>query len=236
MKIISIGDLHGEDCWKKIDFSRYDKAVFIGDYTDSFTVSNTQMLKNLEELIALKKSNLEKYVLLLGNHDIHYMFFPLFRCTGYRKEMQEMFTGLYKDNIQLFDIAYQYKNYLFTHAGISKKWFKKYESYFKDLNEKSIAECLKDIFNSEHYQILFEIGAKRGGSRTDTGGIVWADITETQNDYLDGYHQIVGHTPRYDIQTFGGDTQSITYIDVLERNSVKKFYEVIIPEKQIKSI
>lgn len=38
MKHIVIGDLHGKDIWQTIDFTQYEKVVFLGDYVDSFTI------------------------------------------------------------------------------------------------------------------------------------------------------------------------------------------------------
>ncbi len=36
MKIITIGDIHGRDFWKKILEEPMDQLVFIGDYFDSY--------------------------------------------------------------------------------------------------------------------------------------------------------------------------------------------------------
>ena len=70
MKTISIGDIHGRDIWKNVNPSKYDKIIFVGDYVDSFTISNTTILNNLLDIIEFKKSFKNKVILLLGNHDI----------------------------------------------------------------------------------------------------------------------------------------------------------------------
>jgi len=39
MKTIFIGDIHGQDTWKKIvESENPDRVVFIGDYFDSFDI------------------------------------------------------------------------------------------------------------------------------------------------------------------------------------------------------
>jgi metallophosphoesterase superfamily enzyme len=72
MKLLAIGDIHGRDVWKDINFLAFDKVVFVGDYVDSYIRSDWQVYQNLKEIIDLKKQNFDKVVLLLGNHDIHY--------------------------------------------------------------------------------------------------------------------------------------------------------------------
>jgi predicted phosphodiesterase len=60
MKHVIIGDLHGRDVWKKVDFQQFQKAIFLGDYVDSFKRSDKQILQNLKEIIALKKQHPKK--------------------------------------------------------------------------------------------------------------------------------------------------------------------------------
>ena len=96
MKVIAIGDLHGKDCWKEVDFSRFDKVIFLGDYTDSFSETDEEIFTNLREIVHLKKTNREKFVLLLGNHDVQYLHFPYYNCSGFRPEAQKELTGFFK--------------------------------------------------------------------------------------------------------------------------------------------
>ena len=74
MKVITIGDLHGKTCWKEIDIKIYDYVVFIGDLLDGD--GTTDELKNLQEIIALKKSHPDKIKLLIGNHEVQYYWHP----------------------------------------------------------------------------------------------------------------------------------------------------------------
>src|SRR5665213_1183842 len=119
MKHVIISDLHGRDIWKQVDFSRYDKAVFLGDYVDSFKRPDNVILENLEEIIRLKSTYPQKIVLLLGNHDVQYLHYPRYYCPGFRQSMQPALTSLFKEHRDLFQIAYQKQNFIFTHAGIT---------------------------------------------------------------------------------------------------------------------
>lgn len=229
MKLIAIGDIHGRDVWKDINFKVFDKVIFIEDYVDSYTHSDWQVYQNLKEIIELKKENPDKVILLLGNHDIQYFFYPNYRCSGFRESSQYDLTELFLNAKNCFQIAYQIDNQLFTHAGISRTWFNQhYDSYFKNLKYDDLAIRLNEMCcNEEGQNVLFQVGKLRGGNEK-IGGIVWADKLETQFDYLFGLHQIVGHTGVGDITVFKDHStdSSITYIDVLGEKEV--FFEMTI--------
>jgi predicted phosphodiesterase len=137
MKIMSIGDIHGRNDWKKYIFgsirnygnwrievdkgnkedfadqypvlAECDKIIFIGDYVDSFEVKNLEMMHNLHEIIHFKKTYPDKVVLLIGNHDIQYIV-PNRTYTGYRPEMQWPFGELYRKNNECFQMAYWHES------------------------------------------------------------------------------------------------------------------------------
>ena len=150
MRTMSIGDLHGKDLWKQIDINNFDKVIFIGDYVDSWDIKDEDILNNLLDLIELKKIFPNKVILLLGNHDIQYLFFPNYSCSGFRNSMLYSLEITFKENIKLFQIAFQEQNYLFTHAGISNKWLKKHNEtiqyYKKTFRCKDLGETLNLIF------------------------------------------------------------------------------------------
>ena len=90
MEVLSIGDTHGNNVLERVKelVPKYDKIIFVGDYVDSFTLDNITINKNLIDLIEFKKENLDKVILLLGNHDLHYLYDEMIhRCTGYRPEV-----------------------------------------------------------------------------------------------------------------------------------------------------
>ena len=91
-KVGTISDLHGRGIWKKFvkDNPQIDIWVFIGDYTDSYDLTNEEIYLNLVEIIEFKKANPENVILLWGNHDIAYRFLPQYRCEGFRADMGNM--------------------------------------------------------------------------------------------------------------------------------------------------
>jgi predicted MPP superfamily phosphohydrolase len=229
---LSCGDIHGRTDWKKIDVNLYDLIVFVGDYVDSFYVSDVEMLSNLKDIIQLKLDYPDKVVLLLGNHDIQYFFLNEgYGCSGYRPTMASVLSYLFKENKGLFKAAHQVGNTIWSHAGISKGWYDwnkdKIDEVAAKFETKDLAETLNNMLkmNRNYNGVLHQVGRKRGG-RYQFGGITWADRDETKNDYLEGYHQIVGHTPIERITLFGDEKGSIRYIDVMdERNKERNFYE-----------
>lgn len=230
MIIGTISDLHGKDYWKKFikDNPHIEKWVFQGDYLDSFTHLNIELKDNLSDIIDFKRKYPEKVELLLGNHDIPFFYDDAPMCSGHRENMKiQLRADLINENKDLFKIAYQYKNYLWTHAGISNKWYTHYEKYLGDHADK--CSSMADILNmlsetTEGRDKLFSIGEIRGGY--DVGGPLWADYYETSADFLEceehPLHQIVGHSKVPDIVTFNNEGGSITFCDVFD--TVRKFY------------
>lgn len=223
MKTISIGDIHGRTIWKEIDPAKYDKIIFNGDYVDSYEHTDGQIQANLLEIIQFKRDNFDKVILNLGNHDIHYYFLyeNRFGCTGFRPTMAENLHMIFIHNKDLFQVAYQYQNYLWTHAGVSNGWLKQNQEEIDEFKERFDVTDYADLFNkmfltSKYNHLLHQVGKGRKGSHK-FGGITWADSEETSNNYLTGVHQIVGHSPIEQITKFGDEKSSIRYIDVFNR-------------------
>jgi hypothetical protein len=219
--ILTIGDLHGRDIWKNIctpeyiETNKLNKIVFLGDYVDSFDISYNKQLSNLRDLINFKLKNNNLVELLIGNHDIQYLLtkekIDLVKCSGFQEKYYSDYHNIFKNYKDLFTIAYQYKNYLFSHAGIHKGWYNyRFIKYVKD--HEMISTALNREFRNEN-EVLFDCGFIRGG-RQKVGGILWADKKETSKKPLIGYHQIIGHTIVSEIKTIkiGVDT-SLTYLD-----------------------
>lgn len=238
MKIIVIGDIHGRPTWKEIDPEKYDKIIFDGDYLDSrdpFT--DEEIIENFKQIIEFKKTNPDKVVLLIGNHDI--MYYDLddsyYQCSGFRLGYAIEANKLLSENHSLFLAAYEIGvvgklPYLFTHAGVSTGWYNYNLTTIEKVKEEHSCDTLSEILNAMFQsgirrRLLGQVGSCRGGWLYN-GGIFWADRRETKNDYLIGYHQIVGHTPIDQITQFGDEKGSIRYVDVLWNKDVdKKFYE-----------
>lgn len=226
MKLIAIGDVHGRDAWKQVDTATADRVVFLGDYVDSRQGFTDEVIyQNLVEIIRLKRKMPRKIMLLLGNHDAQYLHYPNYGCSGFRPDAQPALTALFVKHKDLFQMAYQQENHLFTHSGVSNGWYRERRKY---LDQRETGASLADQLNAMHERestahFLFDVGPARGGEAS-YGGPVWADRLETTADYLPGYHQVVGHTAVPDIITVGDEHGSITYCDVTQTKAA--FYEV----------
>lgn len=218
MKILTISDVHGRTDWKQQvgDVEQWDLIIFLGDYVDSYDIPTNLILENLANIIEFKKSNMDKVILLLGNHCIQYVW-PNegFGCSGYKGIMLFSYGMLFNENLHLFQVAYQIDNYIWTHAGIVNEWYQKHVHDKPEIEGITISDKLNFMMHrATSRAALFVVGVKRGGF-FPYGGIVWADELETKRDPLLGYHQIVGHTPQKDINTLSKNNEtSVTYTDL----------------------
>jgi 3',5'-cyclic AMP phosphodiesterase CpdA len=218
MKHLIIGDLHGKDCWKDVNPFQYDKVIFLGDYVDHWTLPDRFIYQNLKEIIELKKENPEDIELLLGNHDVQYLHYPHYLCSGFRPSMQRSLTLLFNEHRHLFKVAYQKENYLVSHAGVTNKWYRDFLELrliqqIRD-DQDTVADLVNKAEQTAQRWILHQAGSSRGGE--GPGGITWADRKELKAGMLDGYHQVVGHTVIPDVEVEIQVGKSATFIDVLD--------------------
>jgi len=235
MKTITIGDIHGSPYWKAIDIDKYDKVIFMGDYVDDFPPrTDKDIIDNLQEIIHLKRNNPDKVVLLLGNHDVQYMFLEnrgkYHACSGFRASMSLELKYIFNYNKDMFKLALEYnsngKTHLWTHAGVVTRWYLD-RFRFRD-NEDVIGYGIGNQLNEafEQYEIcLFDIGYMRYGTYPN-GGPLWADAMELIEDPLDNLHQIVGHSKVTEIKTINKKDRdaSVTFVDRL--HEAPDFYEL----------
>lgn len=229
MKVAVIGDIHGINTWKdNIEIKNYDKIIFLGDYVDSFNVSDKDIIYNLNNIIQFKKDNMAKVELLLGNHDIQYLLyrdnkFALTVCSGFRHKIAYQLCNIFNENKNLFKASYQINNYLFSHAGLTNESYKNYIKNHIELLDGNLSDRINILFDGLHWS-LFCIGYKRGGNRP-YGSIFWADASELSDDMLNNYHQVVGHTELSNIYYKKiDDNTSTAFID----NEKREIYEIII--------
>lgn len=234
MKILSVGDLHGKRIWETVDASKYDQVIFIGDLYDAFEYTIDEVHDNAMSVVqwAKDKGNI---FFCIGNHDAHYFkwqepVFKTVRGSGYNEKQLYRAYHLYIENKELFKVAYQIENYLWTHAGLSQAGYtfhfaQKATDMMKSFkNVSTLADVLNKLWDLNDTSI-FVAPLSRGGDDT-YGGPLWASQSDTIGGPLSGYHQIVGHTASHDIihKELNPDT-SITYIDCLN-HQIGKFYEI----------
>lgn len=216
---IAIGDIHGRNNWKRIaEEHPNDRIVFLGDYCDPYeNMRNCDVLSNLLDIIELKTKRKDDIILLLGNHDMHYLYEDFTVGTRFNQGIAELIKDLFEERREYFQFAYQEENILFTHAGVSFLWWNKYFKGLSNENAPTIAEQLNNP-TEKQLKAMFQVGYSRGGY-SERGGIFWADAEETRNDPLPSLHQVVGHTQMDCILTINPFINtSITYCDCLKNN------------------
>jgi len=146
MKTVVIGDIHGRSLWKLIINQEQDadRIIFIGDYFDSFDIKGEEQLNNFLDIIEYKKTSGKEVIMLIGNHDHHY--FPEVGDTGtsgYQRIFKHQIEPTIDANREHLQMAYQFDEFLFSHAGFSSKFMDsvfgedgwKLETMVNDLNE-----------------------------------------------------------------------------------------------------
>ena len=230
VKVLVCSDIHGDheqlsNAFDKFSTENYDKIVLLGDLADSYDRTNEDILRCFK--IASDKKDLleDRMIWLYGNHCWQYLFGRLM-CSGFRPDLcisLNPFLNGIKDKLQ---IAYQIDNHLFTHAGVQRKWYNKYEKLINSFPGEDLAEQLNNMLNTlEGCIVLYEVGTKRGGMRYDYGGPMWCDRAEMESyGPLKGYHQYIGHIPNKYIEKIdkfeGGkhyNNTSVTFCDVLQK-------------------
>lgn len=190
-KTVAIGDTHGRNLWEKIieQESDADKIIFIGDYWDSFDISYVEQRKNFIKILDFKEDNPERVVLLIGNHDYHYLPYTSGRYSGYQHIHAVDIGELVGDAVGrgLMNMAYAEQGYIFTHAGTTNTW----------LEENNLRQRPSEI--NELFRInpgAFEF------NQTDTTGCgnnrfqspIWVRPPALVADFPEGCVQVVGHT------------------------------------------
>jgi hypothetical protein len=123
MKTIVLGDTHGRSFWKLITHQENpDRVIFIGDYFDSYDIPGPEQIQNFKEIIEYKNKGINEVILLIGNHDYHYMKGITEQYSGYQHNLATSIQFELEDNKQHLQMAYQMGEFLFTHAGVSSEF------------------------------------------------------------------------------------------------------------------
>lgn len=201
MKLIALGDTHGRDDWKEIvkDNPDADKIIFIGDYFDTHEgINGSVQLYNFKEIAEYKKSNMEKVVLLIGNHDFHYLTPERERYSGfqdmYAVDIREAVSKAIREG--LLQMCYSYNKYLFVHAGVTKTWYKAQNIDVSD----DISTSINELFSQKLTPFYFTVGKSWNPYGDDvTQTPIWVRPLSLSWDAIDGFTQVVGHTTQMEI-------------------------------------
>ena len=208
MKTVILGDIHGTNYWQTIiNFEKPDRVVFVGDYFDSFQIPPQKQIENFKDILEYKKSGGAEVILLIGNHDHHYLKHVGYSGTsGYKPEIAFQ-AGELLEQADL-KMAYQFKNILITHAGLSHVFMKK---HFPNYDVKSVADDLNELFH--HKPLIFKFNTQGFDPYGDDifQSPIWIRqkslmLANRNTELKEHYIQVFGHTQVKTIDTEGKST------------------------------
>ena len=194
MKLIALGDTHGRRNWEKITAKNdFDRVVFIGDYFDTHEdISAEQQIDNFKKIIAFKKANPEKVILLFGNHSFHYLKTIDEQYSGYQRfhafDIQEALHKAIDE--RLLQMCYVSGNYLFSHAGVTQTWCRN-----NNIDINNIEEQINDLFLYKPNSFKFTVGENYDNYGDDICQTpIWVRPRSLVMDRISNYIHVVGHT------------------------------------------
>lgn len=225
-KTIVIGDTHGRNDWKRIVNQEFDRIIFIGDYLDTHDkISGEEQGYNFQDILQFKKDNPNKVVLLIGNHDCHYMTHWNEQYSGFQSGMQWKFRDILNQALKenLLQMCHVQGKFLFSHAGVSKTWLE-YAHYTFD---EPLMSFINETF--KYFPKYFKFNGRDPYGDDITQSPVWIRPQSLFEDGLKEYTQIVGHTTMKKINPPKGDS-NMWFIDTLGTSGEY----IIIEDKQVK--
>ena len=227
MKTLVCGDLHTKyHIFEKVKSlsEDYETVVFLGDYVDEWHSAPAASYNLVQSLIEWKKVEPKKVVLLLGNHDVSEWLGGEYMCSGYNYSVSSFVSPLFENNKKLFQVAYASDDILYTHAGVTKQWWKSIghrkcksaDGYAKILNKIDLLNT-NDKYKAK---VLAWAGVSRGGSHTPSP--MWADKSDLENDDIGNIIQVVGHTPVEHIIYDSNDDRTLIFCDTHSKTSQGK--------------
>ena len=195
----------------------YDEVVFLGDWFDSFydppkVTAFEETCEFLRHLV-LDHPNKDKFVFLIGNHDISYIHenkdYSVHRisktvkyyCSGFTASKAKKFRHQFYDRglkddffTEHFKIAHRTQGFTLSHAGLSDNHIP-YGLTPGDVIDKIIPVVWKNFrdFTRPHNYLISGAGYCRGGD-CNTGGVLWLDWNNEFKCSEAIGKQIVGHT------------------------------------------
>jgi hypothetical protein len=221
MKSVIIGDIHGRISWEKIveKENDADRFIFVGDYFDTHeNIRIIVQLHNFKRLIDFKNESKADVIMLIGNHDFHYMPFANETYSGHQRGHHHTIQTLLMENINELSMCYKMDNYLFSHAGVSSEWLEYWGSRMKVNMKDAVDVIVNDLFIGSPRAFKFAGWDPYGDSAESSP--IWIRPKSLQESNYDTfrkeYIQVVGHTQQKKIDINGHTTGGrYYYIDTL---------------------
>lgn len=203
MKRIVIGDPHGR--WlalKQIyDIEQPDEVIILGDYFDSFIINSYVQRECYDNIINLRKEHLSKkkgrFIMLIGNHDMHYMDENFGRCSGWNPlTCSQAGYALCRDwDEGILQIVFidEINKTIYSHAGVTMNWF---QHWIKSNNLADI-----NTIETKAFQFTYKNGGDYYGSSSWNSplwvrpeGLVESPYAEWNDGNGITWSQVFGHT------------------------------------------
>ncbi len=192
-KTLILGDIHGRTIWQDIITKENpDKIIFLGDYVSTHDdITSEQQCSNLEDILNYKKDNIDKVILLRGNHDDQHLGYYWAQCSGFDKKVSEYLISVKNTFLDLTKWVHIENNVVYSHAGISKVWLN---------NVAKIDDVTKinDLEPSEIFGFWPDSPLDYSGYST-TQPPTWIRPSSLATCNITDYDQVVGHTPVFKI-------------------------------------
>lgn len=233
MKQIAIGDTHGRKSWKEIVKQNpdADRIIFIGDYFDSFDITSQQQFDNFLEICEFKNTSEKEVIMLIGNHDYHYMNGINEHYSGYQPAMRQVFEIALEQNKNLLQVCFIDENeYVYSHAGLTESWL--YLNGIGSTSIFSIVDIVNDLFKHKPNNFAFYPGDRSGYGDHIMQPPLWVRPNSLYRDGIKNL-QIVGHTKVNRIEPLKSARQGFYIIDTLENNNPELKQYLIIDNGKI---
>ena len=218
MKTLVLGDTHGRPYWKEIIAKESpDRVIFIGDYFDSYDdYTAAEQMDNFKQIVEYKQSGQAEVIMLVGNHDYHYMRGVSEHYSGYQHGAALAIQQLLEDNKEHLQMCYRLIDFVFSHAGISHDWLTIHGYSI----EHDLIEWVNDKF--KFTPKVFEFTGWEPHGDSPTSSPIWIRplslLRSNADTHLqEHFVQVVGHTQVKEIKLTGNDTIGEYYlIDTLD--------------------
>jgi hypothetical protein len=234
-KLVAIGDIHGLTVWRDIlEKEQPTTAVFIGDYFDSYDISGTDQIHNFKNIIQWKLDNPQcQVVMLIGNHDYHYFSSVMGKTntSGFQRALYPEINKVLEDNKHHLQMAFQYDDLVFSHAGISPEFLANCKH-----DSGNIVDTVNDLWL---YKPLMFNFTDTGWGHSDPYGDdtyqtpIWIrpkSLMKVGKSIKKQFIQVVGHTKVEQIDPGKATGGRYYFIDCLDTSGEYLTYE----NKQIK--
>lgn len=222
MKTLILGDIHGRSIWKDvIEKEVPDRVIFLGDYVSTHEgIPAEEQLSNLSEILEYKEQNVDKVILLRGNHDMQHLGYYWAECSGYDMKVQQFmsnpeFLNKFLSLTQWIYIDDDLKT-IFSHAGISKTWLNLVEkhivteigSQYDDgtIDDEQVLRYINNITPCELFGFIPDNAYDFYGE-SKTQPPTWIRPNTLQKCNILGYDQVVGHTTRRGVSKISQSTK-----------------------------